>query len=196
MAALAERVLRSILGPYSGRHLDALAHNRVPRRVTTGRRRRSIGSQRALGHRMRTADELDAFLIGIVDRVTGRMRTAGRAGRTIVLRIRFDDYRAITRSHTLDQPTAHTETVLRAVRGLLDSVMPDIAEHGVTRLGISTSSLDDGDTLQLTLPFDQQSDSVLDSTHDAVRFRFGNDSVTRAVLLGKDHGISMPMLPD
>ncbi|MCU1386954.1 MAG: dinB [Ilumatobacteraceae bacterium] len=196
VASLPEPVLTSILGPYSGRHISALAENRDPRRVTTGKRRRSIGSQRALGHRMRTADELDAFLVGIVDRVTGRMRKAGRAGRTIVLRIRFDDYRAITRSHSLDQPTAHTETVLHVVRVLLDGVMAQIAEHGVTRLGISVANLDDDDTLQLTLPFDQLSDSVLDTTLDAVRVKFGNAAITRAVLVGKDEGLSMPMLPD
>ena len=196
VASLPEPVLVSILGPYSGRHLDALAHNRDPRRVQTGRRRRSIGSQRAIGHRVRTAEEIDTFLVGIVDRVTRRMRKAGRAGRTVVLRIRYDDYRAITRSHTLDQPTSHTETVLHVVRVLVAAVMPLIDEHGVTRLGISVANLDDDDVLQLTLPFDQQSDTVLDAALDAVRVKFGTSAVTRAVLLGKDEGLSVPMLPD
>ena len=61
----------------------------------------SIGSQRALGRRTpRTRDAVDAVLIGLVDRVTRRMRTAGRVGRTVVLRLRFDDFSRATRSHT------------------------------------------------------------------------------------------------
>ena len=62
----------------AGRHLHALAHNHDRRRVRTGRRRGSIGSQRALGWRPRPPAEIDATLVALVDRVTGRMRS-GRA---------------------------------------------------------------------------------------------------------------------
>src|SRR5207249_6457686 len=53
VARLDEAALVRILGVAAGRHLHALAHNRDPRRVETGRRRRSIGTQRALGRRPR-----------------------------------------------------------------------------------------------------------------------------------------------
>jgi len=53
VARLPESVLVAILGPAAGRHVHALAHNRDPRPVVVGRRRRSIGSQRALGRRPR-----------------------------------------------------------------------------------------------------------------------------------------------
>src|SRR6266581_2443101 len=101
VAQLAETALVSILGRASGRHLHALAHNLDPRPVQVGRRRRSIGSQRALGRSRRSPDAVDAVVAGLVDRVTRRMRAAGRVGRTIVLRLRFDDYSRATRSHTL-----------------------------------------------------------------------------------------------
>src|SRR5512132_1222317 len=86
VAGLAEKTLVSMLGPATGRQLHALAHNRDRRRVQPGRRRGSIGSQRALGRTPRSLAELDATVVALVDRVTGRMRRAGRTGRTVVLR--------------------------------------------------------------------------------------------------------------
>ena len=101
VAELAEATLVAMLGRASGRHLHALAHNRDPRPVRVGRRRGSIGSQRALGRAPRSREEVDATLVALVDRVTRRMRAAGRVGRTVVLRLRFDDFTRATRSHTL-----------------------------------------------------------------------------------------------
>ncbi|MBV9936298.1 MAG: DNA polymerase IV, partial [Actinobacteria bacterium] len=62
--------------------------------------------------------------------------------------------------------------------------------------GISVGNLDDDGAVQLVLPFDRRSGNALDAALDDVRERFGSDAVTRAVLLGRDPGISMPMLPD
>ena len=112
VARLDESVLVAMLGRASGRHLYALAHNRDPRPVVVGRRRRSIGSQCALGRSRKTPDAVDAVLVSLVDRVTRRMRLAGRVGRTVVLRLRFGDFSRATRSHTLPRPTAHTQTLL------------------------------------------------------------------------------------
>src|SRR5918993_1477714 len=92
VARLGEKTLVTMVGQASGRHLHALAHNRDPRPVDTGRRRRSIGSQRALGRSPKSPADLDAVVIGLVDRITRRMRSADRAGRTVVLRLRFDDF--------------------------------------------------------------------------------------------------------
>ena len=113
VAQIPELALVSMLGRASGHQLHALAHNRDPRRVQVGRRRGSIGSQRALGRSARSLEQIDTVLVGVVDRVTRRMRAAGRAGRTVVLRVRFDDFTRATRSYTMPRATAHTETVLR-----------------------------------------------------------------------------------
>ena len=197
VALLPENVLTAMLGRASGRHLHALAHNRDPRPVQTGRRRGSIGSQRALGSRTtRTPTEIDTIAVAIVDRITRRMRKANRAGRTVMLRLRFTDFSRATRSHSLPRATAHTQTILDTVRVLLAHAMPMIEERGLTLLGISVGNLDGNDAIQLALPFDQQSDVHLDAALDAVRERFGSSSVTRAVLLGRDEGLTMPMLPD
>jgi DNA polymerase IV len=196
VAELPEATLVSMLGRAVGRQLHALAHNRDPRPVRPGRRRGSIGSQRALGRSRRTAEEVDAVVIGLVDRITRRMRRAGRVGRTVVLRLRFDDYTRATRSHTLLRPTAHTQTVLATARWLLAAARPMIERRGLTLVGLAVANLDDDSALQLVLPFDRHSGIALDAALDEVRERFGSAAVTRAVLLGRDPGLSMPLLPD
>jgi DNA polymerase-4 len=122
------------------------------------------------------------------------MRAARRAGRTVVLRLRFDDFSRATRSHTLPQATARTQTLLHAARDLLALTMPMIAQRGITLVGVAVGNLDDGSE-QLTLPFDRYS-GELDAALDAVRDRFGSAAVTRGVLLGRDPGLEMPLLPD
>ena len=196
VALLGERILVSLLGRASGRQLHALAHNRDPRRVQVGRRRGSIGSQCALGRSRRTADAVDTVLVGLVDRVTRRMRKAGRVGRTVVLRLRFGDFSRATRSHTLAEATAHTHTILDTARGLLATATPLIERQGLTLVGVAVGNLDDDGAVQLALPFDRQSGGALDAALDGVRERFGSAAVTRAVLLGRDPGMTVPMLPD
>src|SRR6266851_2551204 len=196
VAQLAEEALVTMLGRASGRHLHTLANNRDPRSVQVGRRRRSIGSQNALGRKRRSAAAIDEVVVALVDRVTGRMRAAGRVGRTVVLRLRFDDFTRATRSHTLLWPTAHTQTILVTVRGLLAIAMPMIQRQGLTLVGVAVGNLHNDGAIQLALPFDRQNGGALDAALDEVRQRFGSAAITRAVLLGRDHGAAMPMLPD
>ena len=196
LARVGEGPLVTILGPHAGRHLHALAHHRDPRRVQRTPRRRSIGSQSALGRRRRTPEELDAVLVGIVDRVTRRMRAARRVGRTVTLRLRFDDFTRATRSHTTPAPTAATEAVLSVARALLAAAMPLVDERGLTLLGLSVGNLTDEDApVQLGLPFDRHAGGALDHVLDDIRERFGSKAVMRTVLLGREH-LAMPLLPD
>jgi DNA polymerase-4 len=196
IAELDEVALMSMLGKASGRHLHALAHNRDPRPVLVGRRRRSIGSQRALGRNSLTPEEIDAIIVAIVDRVSRRLRGAHRVCRTVVLRLRFDDFTRATRSHTLPFPTAQTDTILTTVRALLATAAPLIERAGLTLVGLSLANLDDTDAIQLELPFDGRHPVLLDGAVDEIRDRFGTAAITRAVLLGRDPGMTMPMLPD
>ena len=196
VAQIGEAALTAMLGRAAGRHLHALAHNRDPRRVRVGRRRGSIGSQRALGRAPRSPEDIDAVVVGLVDRVTRRMRAAGRVGRTVVLRLRFDDFSRATRSHTLPHSTAHTQTILTTARELLATAMPTIERQGLTLVGVAVGNLDNDGAVQLSLPFDRHSGGALDAALDEVRKRFGSTAVTRAVLLGRDQGWSVPLLPD
>src|SRR5262245_28482485 len=196
VAALSEQTLVNLLGRASGRHLHALAHARDPRRVHPGRRRGSIGGQRAIGWRKHTPEEIDATLIALVERVTRRMRAAGRVGRTVTLRLRFIDLSRATRSHTLLRATAHTWTILTVVRDLFAAAAPLIEAKGLTLVGIAVANLDDDWAVQLTLPLDGYAGMGLDAALDEVRERFGSTAITRAVLLGRDTGLTVPLLPD
>ncbi|HWE10724.1 MAG TPA: DNA polymerase IV [Solirubrobacteraceae bacterium] len=194
VARLGEDTLVSLVGRAAGRQLHALAHNRDPRPVTARRRRRSIGAQRALGRRARTPGELDAALLTLIDRVARRLRTAGRACRTVVLRLRFDDYTRATRSHTLAEATTRTETLLRVARGLLAASNAVIEQRGLTLVGIALTNLCDQGAVQLALPFDRA--AGLDRALDELRDRFGAAAISRGALLGRDAEPWVPLLPD
>jgi DNA polymerase IV len=194
VARLSAADLVSLLGPASGRHLHALANNRDPRLVRVGVRRRSIGGQRALGRKRRPPEAIDAIVVGLVDRLARRLRRGHRRCRTVVLRMRFDDFSRATRSQTLPEPTMETRTILTTARGLLAAAMPTIEKQGLTLVGLTLANLVEDLAGQLGLELDRQ--RTLDAALDDVRDRFGSDSITRAVLIGRDPGVVMPVLPD
>ncbi|MED5803418.1 DNA polymerase IV [Gordonia sp. Z-3] len=196
LASFGEHGLCGLLGGSVGRHLYALSMARDPRRVETGRRRRSIGSQRALGRRPKNEADIEATLVAIVERLGKRLRGADRVCRTVVLRLRFDDFGRATRSRSFLESTDRTDIIMAVARGLLDEAMPLIRERGCTLIGLSLTNLDDHDSVQLSLPFESDHAADLDIAMDALRNRFGRDAVTRAVLVGRHHGDDAPMLPD
>jgi DNA polymerase IV len=199
VAELSESTLTSLLGAAMGRQLYALSRNIDRRRVSTGVRRRSVGAQRALGragNRMSPA-EVDAVVVNLIDRITARMRTAGRTGRTVVLRLRFDDFSRATRSRTLPWATSSTQPILAAARQLVGSAAPVIAQRGLTLVGFSVSGIDRSGAQQLMLPFGEEGGRLaIDEAIDRVRQRYGRSALTPAVLVGRDPGFEMPHLPD
>ena len=196
VAALSELDLIEMLGRASGRHLHALAHNRDPRRVRKRSRRRSMGAQHGFGARSRSWEEADVVLVGLVDRVTRRMRGAERVGRTIVLRLRFRDFTRATRSHTIAEATAETDVILSVARALLATALPEIQERGLTLVGVAVTNLENAGAVQMTLPFGREREQALDRALDDIRERYGTGSITRAVLVGRELRPSTPLLPD
>jgi DNA polymerase IV len=196
VARVGEAALVAMLGPGAGRHLHALAHNRDPRRVRVGHRRGSIGAQCALGRRPRPLAEIEATLDALVDRVTRRMRGAHRAGRTVTVRLRFDDFGRAARSRSLLKATMQTRVIATTARDLLHEAGELIALRGLTLVGVAVSNLDRDGYVQLELPFAGPDDTPLDAALDAVRDRFGSKAVTRAVNLGRDLNPSVPILSD
>jgi DNA polymerase-4 len=199
VAELGETTLSAMVGGAMGRQLYALSRNIDRRRVVTGVRRRSVGAQRALGragNRM-SAAEIDMVVINLVDRITRRMRGADRTGRTVTLRLRFDDFSRVTRSHTMARATGSTEPILAAARELVVAASPLFAERGLTLIGFAVSNIDPDGAQQLELPFDARVDlTAVDLAMDGIRRRYGNSALTRGVLVGRDPGLEMPMLPD
>ena len=202
VAELSESTLASLLGGAMGRQLFALSRNVDRRRVTTGVRRRSVGAQRALGRAGNTMSpaEIDAVVVNLIDRITARMRAAGRTGRTVVLRLRFDDFGRATRSRTLPWATSSTQPILAAARALVTSAAPLISERGLTLVGFAVSAIDRTGAQQLLLPFGEAKGrntfDDIDAAVDRVRRRYGKSALTPAVLVGRDAGFEMPHLPD
>jgi len=196
LARVPESTLSVMLGRAAGRHLHALSNNRDPRPVRARPRRRSIGSQHAIGRRKLSPEQLDAELIAIVDRVARRLRAAHRVGRTVVLRLRFGDYSRATRSHTLPHLTSHTRTFVEAARSLLGQALPLVEQRGLTLIGLTIANLDNDLPFQLCLPLDTGDSALLDAALDEIRNRYGSSAVTRAVLVGRRPDVTMPLLPD
>ncbi|WP_099025161.1 DNA polymerase IV [Mycolicibacterium palauense] len=219
VAELGETTLAAMVGAAMARQLYCLSRNVDRRRVVTGVRRRSVGAQRAVGRAgtTMTAAEVDAVVIALLDRITRRMRAAGRTGRTVTLRLRFDDFGRATRSRTLPRATAATTPLLATARALVHDAAPLIADRGLTLIGFAVSNIDRDGAAQLELPFgacaaagggpgqrgpalestvDPMVDSALDSAVDLVRRRFGSSALTRGVLVGRDAGPEVPLLPN
>jgi DNA polymerase-4 len=154
LAGLTEAALMSILGKASGRHVHALVQNRDRGPVQADRPPRSFGAQRALGRSagLPEPEILDAAISGLVDRVVSRMLPSGHTARTVLLRLRFDDFSRATRSHTLPAATAATPPILTAARMLLAAAMPMIERRGLTLLGVTVANLADaGGQMELEL---------------------------------------------
>jgi DNA polymerase IV len=207
VAELSESMLASLVGGAMGGRLYALSRNVDPRRVSTGVRRRSVGAQRALGRAGNTMSpvEIDAVVIGLIDRIATRMRAAGRTGRTVTLRLRFNDFGRATRSRTLPWATSSTQTILATARRLVAAAAPLIADRGLTLVGFAVSEIDRSGAEQLMLPFTAQTEpAAVDAAVDRVRRRYGKSALTRGVSpasgrcpqVGRDLGLEMPHLPD
>ncbi|MFN8223280.1 MAG: DNA polymerase IV [Gaiellales bacterium] len=196
VAAVDVDTLVAILGRAAGHHLYALAHNRDPRPVKRRARRRSIGSQRAVGRGDWTFEQIDRWLLGLVDRVCGRLRASRRLGRTVVLRLRFGDFTRATRSTTLRAPTCETAVVLAAGRELLAAARTQIEARALTLVGVTVANLCDDRPRQLALAFDGRDDGAVDAAVDTVRERFGRESLTRAALVGHERHFDVPFLDD
>ena len=156
----------------SGRHLHALAHNRDPRPVRTGRRRaRSARSGRSAARRARPSRSTRS-LVGLVDRVTRRMRGADRVGRTVVLRLASTTSRGRRGRTRCRQPTAQTTRSLLTGAGLLAAAMPPIEDRASRSSASRVANLDNDRAMQLQLPFDRTATGT--STPRSTRFARGS----------------------
>lgn len=196
VAALPQQVLVAALGPAMGRHLHAVVHGRTPERVETGRRRGSVGAQRALGQGPHRPEQVRAALLGLVDRVCRRLRRGHRQARTVVLRLRFADYTRATRSRSYPHATASGEHLAAAALALLDEAAALIRERGITLIGVSLSGLESDALVQPQLDLDGRDREGLDAAVDAVTDHFGSDALVRGTLLRHGSGLAAPQLPD
>ena len=204
LASIPEAVLARWMGGHWGRHLWHMAHNHDARPVDVGHRAGSVGAQSA-----GAASDLAVrhiTLLVLADRVGGRLRRKGRAGRRITVRIRFTDMTAVSRSLTLVAPLAETTSIYRAAASLADAlVIERSAGRGVNLVGLSVDLLEDAPHLQLELSLGDAADDALrsgsvvhrrlrslDGAIDRARARFGPTAVRRAAVLTGEPEVRSP----
>ncbi len=184
IALLPQPALSAAIGHAAASHLQSLALNRDPRVVRSTVRRRSIGSQNALGRPRFDLGELDVVLLAISDRVSRRLRADNRLARTVTLRMRFADQQRATRAASFDTATDSTAAIARVAHEILHANSELIRRHGLTLIGLALSNLTPNDVVQLSLPFDERAAGApLDTAIDLIRMRFGNDALKRAAVL-------------
>lgn len=195
--------LERILGRAVGGKLAALAHNRDPREVVTSRRARSVGSQSALGRKPAVEDVFRPTLRHLADRVASRLRAKSRAGRTVTVRVRFADLRAVTRSVTLPTAISATTILAEIAEDLVRVALADHpAEKTISLLAISVSHLEISTALQLEIPLRLDDERrrpgtakgaarwAADRAMDTIRDRFGRESVGYgSVVLGNRRAV-------
>jgi len=191
MAQTPGRSLERLLGRAAGGKLAALALNRDPREVVAARRRaRSVGAQSALGRRPAVVEVFRPTLRHLADRVAFRLRAKSKAGRTVTVRVRFADLRAVTRSITLPQAISATAILAEIAEDLVRAALADHPhEAAISLLAISVSHLEQNMALQLELALQLDDEKrrpgtgkgatrwVVDRAMDAVRDRFGREAI-------------------
>jgi DNA polymerase-4 len=181
LAALPVDTLVGALGEAHGRHLHDLAWARDERPVVTSTAPKSVGHEETFARDHASSEWLGREVVRMADAVAGRLRRAGLSGRTIVLKVRFADFRTITRSATVPQPIDGGRAIAAVAKRLLDGVD---ASPGVRLLGVSVSGLSAGGG-QLSLEDGGAGSwSAATGAVDAIRDRYGDDAIVPAALAG------------
>ena len=189
------RSLERLLGHAVGEKLRSLAWNRDPREIRTHHRARSAGAQSALGRQPAVERVFMPALRHLADRVASRLRAKALAGRTVTVRVRFADMRAVTRSMTLDAPISATTMLAEIAEELVRAALADHPrEKVITLLAVSVSHLRKQSALQLELPLGLPDEKrrpgtrqgiarwSADRAMDAIRERFGRDAIGYATV--------------
>ncbi|HEV7865592.1 MAG TPA: DNA polymerase IV, partial [Acidimicrobiia bacterium] len=188
LAALPEASLVDALGRAHGQHLHALAQGRDDRPVEPDRETKSVGQEETFPRDVADGEVLRREVLRMAERVGSRLRTHGLAGRTVTLKVRFPDFRTITRSATLPEPFSVSAEIARLALGLLEKID---TSGGVRLLGVTARNLTDAPAHQESL-FGGESETApsaaatappIQSAVDAVRARFGFGAVGPAALL-------------
>ena len=187
LAQLPVETVVANLGQSSGRHLHALANAVDLREVVPDHALKSVGHEETFARDLHRRADCELELLRLGDAVASRLRAGGHRGRTITLKVRFGDFRTITRSTTVDRATDSSREIARVGRTLLEAVDTAV---GIRLLGLSVSQLGDDRAAQLTfddLTDDQPAEwSAAEAAVDAIRARFGAGAVGPASLAGPD----------
>ncbi|MCY4193319.1 MAG: DNA polymerase IV [bacterium] len=182
--------LEGVVGKAHARHLHSLANAVDPRPVVPETAAKSMSREETFARDLHTHEALGAELAVLSDSVAARLRGAGAAGRTVTVKVRFGDFRTITRSHTLAGSIDSGVALAREAKRLLEAV--DVAP-GVRLVGVEVSDLEDSGQRQLAL--DLAGDGApahswheVDRAVDRIREKFGSGIIRPAAAAATDTG--------
>ncbi|MDA0807440.1 MAG: DNA polymerase IV [Planctomycetota bacterium] len=188
--------LRQCFGDSTANHLHELAHGRDSRNVVPDREAKSISHETTFPIDVTDVEILRSCLLSLTEQVARRLRRHKLYGRTIHLKVRYNDFRTISRAYSLPNPSHSTSEIWDAVsEHLLTRV--DLAVQPVRLIGIGLSSLAKNRERQKTL-FDDHSerDGEIDSATDAIKEKFGGTAIQRGSMfsakrkVNDDHGMT------
>ena len=170
-----------------GDHLLQLAQGIDSRRVIPEHEAKSISHETTFARDLQELEVMRAWLLELSQQVACRLRKRDLKGRTVHLKLRFDDFTTITRAHTLSNPTHETQEIWQTVAMMLDQRLPT-RQLSVRLLGVGVSGLTRAADVQLSLfeDEDRQRQSRLDEVADNIRGKFGSSSLQRGSGLLRD----------
>jgi DNA polymerase-4 len=192
LAQVPEPALVAAVGAAAGHQLHLLSRGVDDRPVVPEQDPKSIGHERTFAYDLHGRDACRAEIVRLADAVGQRLRDHRLAARTITLKVRFTDFRTITRA-TTGRPLSSGPSVARVATGLLDAIQLD---EGVRLLGVSGGNLEPraaADPELLRFDDEAGTDEAWDDASDAVdaiRRRFGSEAIGPASMTRGGRGLT------
>ncbi len=181
VAGYPERFWRERFGKW-GEVLYARARGIDPRSVVPDCEAKSEGAENTFAEDSDDREALKRWLLDQAERVGRRLRRDGHAGRTVTLKIKFSDFKAISRGKTLREPTASTRMIFQTAAELLDA---EPLPRKVRLIGLSVSNFSNARRQLSLFPENEtDQDKTLDATLDAIREKFGPGAMVRGRVFG------------
>ncbi len=176
-----QTALRRWFGEH-GQQLWHLSHGIDERPVVTEHEAKSISHETTFARDVADPDTLRAVLLDLTEQVAWRLRRHGKCGRTVQLKLRFDDFRTVTRAHSLRDASDATQVIWHTVSRLLDRELAQ-GIPPLRLLGMGVSGFDDGaDSRRQSDLFAGAAaeDEAVDRVTDDINARFGGKVLQRA----------------
>ena len=182
--ALDEAALARLVGG-DARGLKRRAHGHGGATLRAERLPKSVSRETTLSRDLRDPEELEAILSLLTARVAGQLREEGLVGRTVTLKLRHDDFRTVTRRHTLEAATDLDAELYEAGRALFRQAFEEVRRRnrGVRLIGIATTNLGVAAEADLFEPPERQRLRDLSAAVDKVRGKYGFGAVTPGSVL-------------
>ncbi len=186
LAAYPQDVLKKKLGKV-GDHFYRLAHGIDERQVHTGEEIKSVSNEHTFGKDTLDGTYVRSTMAALCEKVAYRLRSKSLKGRTIHLKLRYDDFSTITRNKTINRHTNETDIINKIITELFNKNYA--AGRKIRLIGVGVSGFNKRSVDQLSL-FDAPVKKIekLDNLEDMIKKRFGNKSISRADSLKLGNG--------